>query len=182
MATRAVVRSLFLSALLFVAAGALAASPWSPVGPPGGAVYGLSIDPKDANILYAGTFGGGVWKSKDGGANWTRLTGVPVDETVNAVAVSPTDSRIVLAASSYGLYRSADAGATWKRVLDQGKSQPAMTGFAFDPSKPATVYASSDSDGHPAGIFKSTDSGATLTAANCGISCNSRVWGVALAL
>jgi photosystem II stability/assembly factor-like uncharacterized protein len=181
MTTRAVFRSLFLSALLSTAAGSFAASPWTPVGPPGGAVYGLSVDPKDANILYAGTFGGGVWKSKDGGASWTRLPGIPSQETVNAVAVSPADSRIVLAGGETAIYRSADAGATWKKVLDQEINQPTMTGFAFDPAKPANVYASSDSDGNPAGVLKSTDAGVTWKAANGGIEHNSRVWGVAVA-
>jgi photosystem II stability/assembly factor-like uncharacterized protein len=181
MTTRAVVRSLFLSALLATAPSSFAASPWTPVGPPGGAVYGLSVDPKDANILYAGTFGGGIWKSKDGGASWTRLPGVPYQETVNAVAVSPADSRTVLAGGDNAIYRSADAGATWKKVLDQAESQPRMTGFAFDSAKPGNVYASSDSDGNPAGVFKSTDAGVTWKAANGGIEHNSRVWGVAVA-
>ena len=180
MAKRAVVRSLFVSAL-FSTAALFAASPWTPVGPPGGAVFGLSIDPKDANVLYAGTSAGGIWKSKDGGANWTRLSGVAAEESVDAIAVSPADSKIVLAGGSSGMYRSADAGATWKKVLDQGQRQPSMTGLAFDPSKPATVYASSDSDGHPKGVFKSTDAGATWQPANGGIHENSRVWGVAVA-
>ena len=181
MATRAVVCSLSLSILLCGVSTVFAATAWTPVGPPGGAVYGLAVDPKDTNVLYAGTFGGGIWKSKDGGANWTRLAGLRPDETVNAMAVSPADGRIVLAGGFAGLYRSADAGSTWTTVLDQKHSQPSMTGFAFDPSKPATVYASTDSDGHPAGVFKSTDAGVTWKPANGGIHSNSRVWAVAVA-
>ena len=171
-----------LVALSLVASFAAQASPWSPVGPPGGAAYGLAVDPKDANVLYAGAFGGGVWKSTDGGASWSRLAGLPAQETVNAVAVSPADSRTVLAAGFTALWRSADAGATWKKVLDQKVQQPAMTGFAFDPTAPATVYASADNDGFPTGVFKSTDSGATWKPANTGINPNSRVRGVAVAL
>jgi photosystem II stability/assembly factor-like uncharacterized protein len=170
-----------LVALLSVPRPALAASPWAPVGPPGGAAYGLTVDPRDARVLYAGSFGGGVWTSKDGGATWSRLAGVPAQETVNAVAVSPAASRTVLAAGFSALWRSTDAGASWKKVLDQGISQPAMTGFAFDPTAPATIYASTDSDGHPAGVFRSTDSGATWKPANTGINPNSRVRGVAVA-
>jgi photosystem II stability/assembly factor-like uncharacterized protein len=151
------------------------------MGPPGGAAYGLAVDPKEARVLYAGSFGGGVWKSKDGGASWGRLSGVPVQETVNAVAISPIDPRTVLAAGFTGLWRSADAGATWKKVLDQKVQQPAMTGFAFDPTAQATVYASADNDGFPTGVFKSTDSGATWKPANQGINPNSRVRGVAVA-
>ncbi|HMM33877.1 MAG TPA: hypothetical protein PKA62_03975 [Thermoanaerobaculia bacterium] len=169
-----------LVALSLVASFAAQASPWSPVGPPGGAAYGLAVDPKDANVLYAGAFGGGVWKSTDGGASWSRLAGLPAQETVNAVAVSPADSRTVLAAGFTALWRSADAGATWKKVLDQKVQQPAMTGFAFDPTAPATVYASADNDGFPTGVFKSTDSGATWKPANTGINPNSRVRGVAV--
>lgn len=181
MTTRTPVRPLLAVAVLCIAGTLSAASSWTPLGPPGGAVYGLAIDPKDANVLYAGTWGGGVWKSKDGGANWTRLAGAPIDHTFNGVAVSPADSRIILGASPLALYRSTDAGATWKRVLDQAHSQPEMTGFAFDPGKNTTVYASSDSDGHPHGVFKSTDSGATWKAANGGIHQNSRVYNVAVA-
>lgn len=178
-----VVRTLpgaILVALSLLATSAAQASAWSPVGPPGGAAYGLAVDPKDANVLYAGAFGGGVWKSTDGGASWGRLPGLPAQETVNAVAVSPADSHTVLAAGFTALWRSADAGVTWKKVLDQGISQPAMTGFAFDPRSPGTVYASADNDGFPTGIFKSTDSGATWKPANQGINPNSRVRGVAV--
>lgn len=170
-----------LVALSLLAPTTAQASAWSPVGPPGGAAYGLALDPKDANVLYAGAFGGGVWKSTDGGATWSRLAGLPAQETVNAVAVSPTNSRTVLAAGFTALWRSADAGATWKKVLDQKVQQPAMTGFAFDPTAPSTVYASADNDGFPTGVFKSTDSGATWKPANVGINPNSRVRGVAVA-
>lgn len=170
-----------LSALALLGASEAHPSAWSPVGPPGGAAYGLAVDPKDARVLYAGAFAGGVWKSSDGGASWARLAGLPAEETVNAVAVSPTAPGTVLAAGHTALWRSADAGATWKKVLDQGISQPAMTGFAFDPAAPATVYASADNDGFPTGVFKSTDSGATWKPANQGINPNSRVRGVAVA-
>lgn len=180
MVSRNAVPAFSLAALLSFPVAGLSASPWSPVGPPGGAVYGLALDPKAANVLYAGAWGGGVWKSMDGGATWTRLAGVPARETVNAVAVSPADSRVVLAAGFTALWRSADSGATWKKVLDQKLQQPAMTGLAFDPATPANVWASSDSDGHPAGVFKSTDSGTTWKPVDSGTSSISRVHSVAV--
>lgn len=180
MTLRSAVPAICLAALLAFPSAGLSASPWSPVGPPGGAVYGLALDPKDASVLYAGAFSGGVWKSTDGGATWARLTGMPARETVNAVAVSPADSKVVLAAGFTALWRSADAGATWKKVLDQGRQQPAMTGLAFDPATPATVWASSDSDGHPAGVFRSTDSGATWKPVDAGPTSISRVYSVAV--
>ena len=173
--------SLPTALLALLPAPAPAAGPWTPVGPPGGAAYGLAVDPKDANVLYAGTFGGGVWKSADGGSSWARLAGLPAEETVNAVAVHPAASRTLLAAGYTGLWRSTDSGATWTKVLDQKVQQPAMTGIAFDPATPATVWASADNDGFPTGVFKSTDAGATWKPANVGINPNSRVRGVAVA-
>lgn len=180
MAQRNAILAFCLVALLAVPSGVLSASSWSPVGPPGGSAYGLALDTKDPNVLYAGAWGGGVWKSRDGGGTWVRLAGVPSRETVNAVAVSPADSKVVLAAGFTALWRSADAGVTWKKVLDQKVQQPAMTGLAFDPATPATVWASSDSDGHPAGVFRSTDSGATWKPVDVGTSSITRTWGVAV--
>ncbi|MBK9964490.1 MAG: hypothetical protein IPP07_06170 [Holophagales bacterium] len=180
MVSRNAVPAFCLAALLSFPSAGLPASPWSPVGPPGGAAYGLALDPKAVNVLYAGAWGGGVWKSTDGGATWARLAGVPAQETVNAVAVSPADSKVVLAAGFTALWRSADAGATWKKVLDQKVQQPAMTGLAFDPATPANVWASSDSDGHPAGVFRSVDSGATWKPVDAGTSSISRVHGIAV--
>lgn len=177
---RSAVPAFCLAAFLAVPTDGFAASPWSPVGPPGGAVYGLALDPKDASVLYAGAWSGGVWKSTDGGATWARLSGVPARETVNALAVGPADSKVVLAAGFTALWRSADAGATWKKVLDQKMQQPAMTGLAFDPATPSNVWASSDSDGHPAGVFRSTDSGATWKPVDAGTSSITRAWGVAV--
>ena len=166
---------------LALARDGAAASPWSPVGPPGAAVYGLAIDPKSPAVLYAGTFGGGAWKSTDGGATWARLAGLPAQESVNGLAVSPADSKVVLAAGFTGIWRSADGGATWKKTLDQGRSQPEMTSLAFDPSRPAVAWAPSDNDGSPAGVFRSPDGGATWKPANAGLNPNARVRGVAVA-
>lgn len=167
--------------LLALAPGRAAASPWTPVGPPGAAVYGLAVDPKSPGVLYAGTFGGGAWKSADGGATWARLAGLPAQESVNGLAVSPADPRVVLAAGFTGIWRSADGGATWKKTLDQGRSQPEMTGLAFDPSRPSVAWATSDNDGSPAGVFRSSDGGASWKPANLGLNPNARVRGVAVA-
>jgi hypothetical protein len=57
---------------------------WDSIGPFGtalsnndvisGQMNALAIDPRDANILYVGAAEGGVWKTSNGGANWTPLT------------------------------------------------------------------------------------------------------------
>ncbi|MEM7457541.1 MAG: hypothetical protein AAF456_24625, partial [Planctomycetota bacterium] len=94
----------------------------------------LSMDANNPRILYAGMWdnvrspwqirsggeGSGIHKSTDGGETWTRLTaGLPESMGKVAVDVSPANSNIVYAnieADKGGVYRSDNAGKTWKLV------------------------------------------------------------------
>src|SRR5438128_823179 len=62
----------------------------------------------------------GVWKSTDGGTTWSD-TGLPwrIDQnrTIRRLVIHPTDSKILLAATSDGVYRTDNAGATWSQVV-----------------------------------------------------------------
>ena len=94
------------------------------------AVCSLAIDPKNPQVLYAGTGegffnlgslrGAGVFKTSDGGLNWQQLasTNTPDFYYVNDLVVSPVDSQALYAATDTGVWRSLDAGATWTRTLD----------------------------------------------------------------
>src|SRR5437870_7952575 len=74
---------------------------WTSLGPEGGAVLALAIDPRSPSTLYAGTRSGGVFKSTNGGASWSAvntglLTILPdnsppgtVTVTVSALAIDP---------------------------------------------------------------------------------------------
>ncbi len=103
------------------------------VGPRSG-VSDMKQDPQNPDVLYAGiwqfqrrpwtfTSGGnddGIWKSTDGGKSWTRLTGHGLPEGMTGrvgLAIAPSDPKRVYALieSKDGiLWRSDDAGATWK--------------------------------------------------------------------
>jgi photosystem II stability/assembly factor-like uncharacterized protein len=136
------------------------------VGPQSG-VSEMAMDPNDPNVLYAGiwqfrrepwTFhsGGpddGLYKSVDGGKTWAKLTGhgLPSGTTGRiAVAVAPSDSKRVYAIieSQDGiLWRSDDAGATWK--MTSGDSLVDQRPFYFthlnvDPKNADHVYAVSE--------------------------------------
>lgn len=75
-------------------------SAWTPIGPqPGnssffGAVSGrigaIAADPTDANTVYLGGAQGGVWKTTDGGQNWTALTDSQPSLAVGAIAIDPS--------------------------------------------------------------------------------------------
>ena len=148
----------------------------------------VSIDPNNANVIWVGTgennsqrsvaYGDGVYKSLDGGANWTN-TGLKSSEHIGKIVVDPRNSDIVYVAAQgplwgsggeRGVYKTSDGGKTWKASLtvsaDTGASDLWM-----DPRDSNVLYATSYQrrrhtwgmiHGGPEGaIWKSTDAGAT---------------------
>jgi len=139
----------------------------------------LVIDPRNPATLYAGTQrdvlfgrgGGGVFKTTDGGANWTQVSNGLADDpnggkaSVISLAIDPTNSSTLYAGiSESGLYKSTDGGASWKLINDFRFgcfNQPLIV----DPVNPSILYAGSYY-GH---VFKSTDGGANWSAVNNGM-------------
>ena len=102
---------------------------WRCIGPPrGGRVLAVAGDPKDPAVFYFGAVAGGVWKTYDGGTYWENVSdGYFKTSSVGAIAVSDSDPNVVYAGTgeasirvvpSYGdgVYRSTDAGKTWKHM------------------------------------------------------------------
>jgi photosystem II stability/assembly factor-like uncharacterized protein len=91
------------------------------------AVNCMAIDSANPDILYAGTGegffnddsirGDGIFKTEDGGTNWRRLERSRFCPWVNRLAISPTNSQIILAATQFGLYRSTEGGENWSPQL-----------------------------------------------------------------
>lgn len=144
----------------------------------------ISMDPRNSRVLYATTWqvlrmpwgiqstgaGSAIYKSTDGGDTWKKLaSGLPKGDMGKiGVAVSPADSNRVYAtieASDGGVYRSDDAGQTWRLMNDNFslRGRQFYYGHIFaDPQELDTVYTFSSKD-----FFKSTDGGkswATLRA------------------
>ncbi len=95
----------------------------------------------------------GMWRSTDGGENWTRVTGFDAADTVGFGAPAPgQDYPAVYASASYdgerGIWRSVDEGATWKRINDDA-NQWAWTGGAItgDPNVFGRVYVGTNGRG-----------------------------------
>ncbi|GCE15899.1 VPS10 domain-containing protein [Tengunoibacter tsumagoiensis] len=90
----------------------------------------LAIDPVNNKIVYFGSRAQGLWISKDEGATWTQvpLTSVPAGTSpagVEFVRVDPTgpvvhgiSTRVYASVAGQGLYRSDDAGATWRQIVN----------------------------------------------------------------
>ncbi len=169
---------------------------WFPIadqGIPIGSIGAIAVAPSDDNVIYVGTgepdirsqnsYGIGMFKSTDGGKTWSHI-GLEETRQIGRVVVDPTNpNRVYVAALGHiyepnayrGLYRTADGGATWKKVLFKA-DDPENVGaidVALDPRNPQIVYATLWATRRPpwsvyapsympgSGLFKSTDGGET---------------------
>lgn len=148
----------------------------------------VEIDPKNPLTVWVGTgennsqrsvsYGDGVYRSDDGGKTW-RNVGLKTSEHIGKIAIDPRDSNVVYVAAQgplwgpggdRGLYKTADGGKTWNKVLNISENT-GVTDIAIDPNSPDTIYAASYqrrrhvwtliNGGPESALHKSTDAGAT---------------------
>jgi photosystem II stability/assembly factor-like uncharacterized protein len=115
---------------------------------PGFPLRGHSVDDilVDASgVVLAGYWevggnGGGVARSVDGGVNFTVLPGIE-GQSVRALAQAPSEPRTLVVGSLSGVYRSRDAGRTWRRISPEGHPDLRNVGsVAIDQTDPDTIY------------------------------------------
>ena len=116
---------------------------------PGFPMRGRSLDDlvvdRDGDVLVgywevSGT-GGGVARSSDGGRTFELLPDVD-GQSVRALAVAPSDPRVIVAGTLSGVFRSRDGGRSWRRISPEGHPDLRNVGsIAVDPSDPDVIYA-----------------------------------------
>ena len=136
----------------------------------------LAIDQRNPDVLYAGTADyaaetSSVFKTTNSGRSW-RPTSMPTASTTIALALHPRNSRVVYAGTDNAVYKSGDAGASWRKV----KTARRVYAIVLDPKQPATVYA-----GSGGGVFKSIDAGRSWKARNVALFPNETPDGHSLA-
>src|SRR2546421_441519 len=100
------------------------ASAWTSLGPPGGDVFDVAVDPSDSSIIWAGIADASgsqpvnVMRSTDGGATWTDRTPPHAPMSGRAIAVDPNDSNTVIAVfgGDFGggeVWVTTDGGDSW---------------------------------------------------------------------
>ena len=150
---------------------------WRNIGPfRGGRSVTSTGVVNDPLVYYMGTTGGGVWKTTDAGGTWQNISdGFLKTGSVGAVAVSESDPNVVFAGmgehavrgvmSSYGdgVYKSTDAGKTWKKTgLDLTRQ---IADICINPTEPNVVYVAAQGamygPSEERGVYKSVDGGTT---------------------
>jgi len=130
----------------------------------------------DPLTYYMGNTGGGVWKTEDAGQHWHNISdGYFTTSSVGAIAVSESNPNIVfvgmgehaprgvMTTHGDGVYKSIDAGKTWKK-MGLEKTQH-IARISIHPENPDVVYVAAQGNlygrNEERGIFKSTDGGTT---------------------
>jgi uncharacterized protein (TIGR03437 family) len=109
------------------------------------AIYSLAVDPANPAVLYAGggayppsatPYGGWIFQSADGGANWSL--GSSPGDTVNQLTVDPLTPSTVYAQASAAELKTTDSGAAWNMIpFPSGE----LGSFAADPKTEGLLYA-----------------------------------------
>ena len=114
---------------------------WEVVGPSGGDVRVITIDPRDKNHLFISTLDGTIHTSTDGGKTWKLLVNFNQPQLIlDQLEVDLRDSNILYASGHRhkapgGFFKSTDGGATWQTSKELRKSAiQAMVQSSFDPN------------------------------------------------
>ncbi|MYA33525.1 MAG: hypothetical protein F4037_02525 [Gemmatimonadales bacterium] len=151
-------------------------------------VGAIALHQRDTSIVWVGTgeranrqsssWGDGVYKSTDGGGTWTNM-GLRDSKHIGRIALHPDDADLVYVAAmghlwgsndERGLYRSANGGATWQRILHVDEDT-GVVDVALDPEDPGIVYAATyqrqrrpwgfHGGGPGSALYRSSDGGDT---------------------
>lgn len=144
----------------------------------------ILIDPRDSDVVYVASQGPlwapggdrGLYKTTDGGETWDLVLEISEDTGVTDVHFDPRDPDVLYAAAyqrrrhvwtlidggpESGVYKSSDAGATWKKI---NKGLPSgdkgRIGLAVSRIDPDVIYAIVEASGDAGGFFRSADGGA----------------------
>lgn len=141
------------------------------IGPFGGYIVSIAYDPSNPQVVYAGTFGSGMYKSVNGGLNWQPINQGLTNLYINTIAIDPRQPSILYAGTYHSqIYKSVDGGSSWIWSGSGMQDQAIVYSIAID-TLPGVgnIYASTrgiSSDCNPPWngvVYKSSDSGQTWT-------------------
>jgi hypothetical protein len=153
-----------------------------------GAVGPVVADPSDANTLFIGTLGGGIWRTRDGGTHWKPLTDNQATLSISSLAFDPADPKTLIAGTGLtsngsvctagaclftgsgglrnGLLYSRDGGDTWTSLGAAKLANQSVVGVAARGNVlVAGTYeiSLSASDTNVGALYRSTNGGTSFT-------------------
>jgi photosystem II stability/assembly factor-like uncharacterized protein len=151
---------------------------WKPriIGPSGmsGRITAIDAVIDNPNIIYLGAASGGVWKTENGGTEWTSVFDDQPILNIGSIAIQQNNPSVVWVGTGEGnprnsislgegIFKTLDGGKSWKRMgLEKTRN---IHRIIVDPANPNTVYAGAIGNPyaeHPErGVFKTTDGGDT---------------------
>ena len=156
----------------------------------------VAVAPSDPKVVWVGTgeadnrqsssWGDGIYKSLNGGFNWTKM-GLEDTRHIGKIVIDPVDPNVVWVAavghlwgsnSERGVFKTTDGGATWKKVLYRDENTGAID-LALDPHDRNVMFAAMyqrqrkgwgfNGGGPGSGIYRTTDGGASWTEMTAGL-------------
>lgn len=144
------------------------------IGPAGmsGRITAIKVDPRDKQVIYAGSASGGLWRSRNGGISWQSIFDHENVSSVGALALDPQNPDVIWVGtgegnprnsltSGYGIYKSLDGGKSWQSMgLELTRN---IHRILVNPYNPDVVYVAAI--GTPwgksqhRGVYKTTDGG-----------------------
>ena len=150
---------------------------WRQIGPfRGGRALTIEGVPGEPDTYYFGAVAGGVWKTIDGGANWTPLFDKEPISSIGAIAIAPSDHNVIYAGTGEaairgnttygtGVFKSVDGGRTWQNVGLKDSHQ--IGALIIDPRNENVVLVAAlghaFGPNHERGIFRTANGGKTWT-------------------
>jgi len=168
--------ALFSDGPTAAAASLITPASWRWLGPGnvGGRIRSLAIHPATPDTIFAGSVGGGIWKSSNGGASWRAVDDFMPVLSVSSIVINPANPNVMLAGTGEGygnadslrgagIFKSVDGGTTWSQLRETAAQFSAVTRLAISPGGAVILAATST------GLWRSSNA-TTFTWINTGIT------------
>jgi len=155
----------------------IAPQKWRWLGPGniGGRIRALAISRTSPSTMFAGSVGGGIWKTTNAGASWAPVDDFMASLSVSSIVFDPSNAGVLYAGTGEGygntdalrgagIFRSVDGGATWTPLADTASQSTAVNRIAIAPSGGVLLAATNT------GLWRSADNGASFALATTGIT------------